>query len=445
MSGRYHKNTRSGRHQRKKKSAPPPAVTAEVMIKNLGAKGDGLATYEDCTVHIPFTAPGDEILARVIGDRGILQEIISSSPNRVDPVCPHFGECGGCALQHIAPPYQSEWKMERVSQALSREGIEGVSILPSPAIPHNTRRRATFSVHRFDTDYTIGFKARNTHRIIPLEECHLLDQSLFEARLLISPIIDKLPNGWNEFTIQINKCNSGFDFNLNTKGEVTDLDVSFIEQAATLFRDGGIIRFSVNAEVLFAFGDAYLEFEDIPIAIPPGAFLQASEEGQQALLKAVRAVLSTHDVSEGDQLADLFCGCGAFALPLSRAYEIHAVDNHYEGVGAMVTAYKQQAGFKNLTGEVRDLFRQPLLPDELASFQVVLFDPPRAGAPAQAKQMAQTDIPLIIGVSCNPASFARDARLLAKGGYTLTQVQLVDQFAWSPHIELVGSFVKKDV
>ena len=465
---RPHKGSNKGsnksqnkRKSNSKKSAPKPAFSASLKLHDLGAKGDAIAIHETQTVHIPFGAPGDQALVRVIGERGRIEDLIEPSANRVEPVCRHFGDCGGCALQHISPEFTREWKLKQIRDALSREGIScldgigvdfeseegvGYAFIPSPDISRNSRRRASFSVSRENGDYKIGFKARGTHRIVPLQECHILHPDLFKLYHNLSDFVDCIPDHIETFLIQINMCDGVFDLNLIGDLEAHDVSAENFEAIASKMRENPIARFSINGDILISLIDPVVNFDGIEVAVPPGAFLQASVAGQKALLEGVTDILGNANLGKTAKIADLFCGCGAFALPLSRHYRVYGADNHEEAIANLNKAYRRFSSqmLRVLDAQARDLFRQPLFPDELNDFDAIIFDPPRAGAPAQAKQMANSNVPLIIGVSCNPKTFATDARLLAKGGYTLTQVQLVDQFAYSPHIELIGKFERLD-
>jgi len=335
-------------------------------------------------------------------------------------------------------------KILRISKK-SKFGLDDdkpIEIISSPEIPNNVRRRATFSVARAEQYAQFGFHARNTHKIVSLEECHILKPDLYAFYEKLPSLIDVFPMNWKKFTLQINSTRAGFDVNVLGNMEHEELSAKNYEALGAVLGKLPVTRFSINGEALLTFTHSQVLFGEVPVPIPPGAFLQASDEGQRALLDAVLKILEKNSISSGVKIADLFCGCGAFALPLSRDFHVFGCDNHQGAIDALASAHRGVSGLKPVSAQMRDLFRQPLLPDELDQFEVVIFDPPRAGAPAQAKQLAQAHVPVIIGVSCNPKTFATDARLLKAGGYTLSQVQMVDQFAYSPHIELVGYFLK---
>ena len=451
------KPRRSKQRKRRAETFVEP-FDATITIDSLGARGDGLAQLDEQRVHVPGSLPGEVVSARIAGERGQITAIETPSADRVEAPCEHYGDCGGCSLQHMAVPALANWKRDQVHLSLAREGIEDVTILPSALLPTNTRRRATFSIAKDSgsADIKIGFRARQTHRTVHLNSCHILTPALFKAAQQLRPLMAYLFDlhrkalarradlAKNGLTVQLNNADNGLDLNIMSGLDQESLTAFAIEDLANMMRETSTLRLSVRGEAVLTLGSPVIDFNGIDVDLPPGAFLQASAQGQSAILDAIRAGLAQFPVKKGAAIADLFCGCGAFALPLSEQYSVYAADNVKNAVEAMAQAHTRKSGLKSLKTEVRDLYRQPLAPDELNRFDAVIFDPPRAGAPAQVKQMIECTVPLVIGVSCNPASFARDARLLAKGGYILSQVQLVDQFAFSPHIELVGMFIKRD-
>ncbi len=453
MNNKRSKNSSPWRGKSKRKkigqlvaTPPGPAVQKTLDITALGAKGDGLTDYDGRQIHVPFSAPGDVARIMVAGQRGHIEELIEPSRHRAEPVCEHFGACGGCALQHLSADYQARWKQERIIEALKREGIDhDIEITPSPIIDVATRRRVMLSVQRLNDKINIGFKARNTHKIINIKHCYILHPDLFAFVQNLSALLNIVPPMWVDLGVQITHCDNGFDVNLVGDFDADTLQPDFYERLTPLMEAQKIIRFNVNGQWVLTRSAPIIHFEDIAVSIPPAAFLQVSKAGQEALLSGVKNVLKAKNVKQGAHIADLFTGCGAFALPLLKKYRVSAIDSEAGAIESLQQAYKNHHlddKMYSLAANKRDLFRQPLDKEECSKFDAVIFDPPRAGAPAQVKQIAQTQIELIISVSCNPASFSRDARLLSKGGYKLTHIQLVDQFAFSPHIELIGTFEK---
>lgn len=419
------------------------AKTVDLTIEGLNKRGEGIAHDEGAEVSIAYTAPGDKVTARVAGDRGWLETLHEPGPARDHPVCELYGDCGGCSLQHLSADFQRQWKEDFVRDCLSAEGVAVPQITPSPVFRANSRRRATLSVDRSGAQPVIGFKARRTHKIIPMTECHILLPSLFSAVRALPEIFQALPKNWISFSIRLTACDNGIDVDLMGAGPINDIHAKRMERLSALLNKHAVTRLSIDGEPLLFTQTPIVRFDDIGVELPPGGFLQASREGQAALLTAVSAGLAGFGLKANAKIADLFSGCGAFSLPLARKWQVFAVDNDAAGIAALTRTARATSGLKPVTTEVRDLFRQPLMADEINRFDALVLDPPRAGAPAQVKAINESTLAHFISVSCNPASFARDARILGKGGYTLQSISLIDQFAFTPHVELVGVFERK--
>ncbi len=402
-----------------------------------------MADHQGREVAVPYTLPGETIRASISGMTGSLEKVLTPSPDRVSPRCPLFGRCGGCALQHMPRAAERQWKSDEVVTALEREGVTDITIYPSAAFRPDRRQRAVLAARMVGGQVILGFRARRSHTIIPLETCHILHKSLFAAiRRLPSLLLDLLADG-DEAIIRVTACVNGFDLDLSAAVHGRDrarllFDPRVLEKVGSMMARQDICRLSVDGEPQLTLADPIIDFDGIPVCLPPGGFLQASMESYQAILNAVRLRIEAV-VPEKSVIADLFCGSGAFALPLARRYRVCAWDSEGAAIAALTMAAGQGAQRLPVLARRRDLFRRPLEPDELQDFAAVIVDPPRAGAPQQMRAFARSTVPHIIYVSCNPKSFARDVRLLAAGGYRLTDIQLVDQFAYSPHIELVGT------
>jgi len=423
------------RRHRQKKEAPARRVTAR--IEGIGAGGDGVVLIDGARVFTPLTAPGDvaEILA--YGERGTLLGLVEASPYRVDAPCMHYGSCGGCSLQHVSPDLYRRWKRDRVASALVREGLGDVEAGIPIETPAATRRRAVFAVRRLRDRAVIGFNARRSSEIVDLERCLILDPDL-HGRL---PGLRALAKGIDApaFDLSATLCDNGLDVAIiGAMPAPSGRQVAALGDAARL---AGIVRLTVNAETLLQLAAPLVHFDGIPVTPPPGGFLQASREGEAALVDLVKKA-----AAGAKKIADLFSGCGTFALPLARDATLLAVDSDSASLAALAKAggEAQRAGLKvnPVKTEARDLFERPLTAKELKGFDAIVFDPPRAGSAAQAAEIAASEVATIIGVSCNPATFARDARIIVSGGYTLSQATPVDQFVYSPHVELVGVFRK---
>ena len=427
------------------KRRPQPAAeprTVEATVSEVGARGDGIATAEGMKLFIPLTVPGDRVRVRV-GDPGAgakgeglraeLLDILEPGPGRGTPSCGHFGRCGGCTLQHMDDAAYAAWKVGLVRGALARVGLGDVPMEPLSRTPPGARRRARFAALKRGRRVWFGFNERQSHRLADLEDCPVL---LPRLAALIGPLrallLDVLPDGGGCDVIATD-LEGGIDLVLvGPRG----LDRAARERLVA-FDGGAVARLSWQAddrcspEPIAHRRPVAVRFAGHPVTPPPGAFLQASAEGEAAL---VAAVLDA--VGEARRVADLFAGLGTFAVPLAQRAAVHAV----EGDAAALAALAKEVGGLRLTTERRDLFENPLSAKELARFDAVVFDPPRAGAAAQAQALAASKVPLAVAVSCNPATFARDARTLADGGYRLTRVHPVDQFLWSAHVEVVGVF-----
>jgi 23S rRNA (uracil1939-C5)-methyltransferase len=422
----------SGR--RDPKAAPAPR-TLTVRIETIGAAGDGVARSEDGPIYVPLTAPGDLVTFEARGERGRIVEILERSATRAEPPCRHFGVCGGCAFQHLSRSDEARWKTAQVTTALTRAGVEAGRVNPILTMPPASRRRAVFAVHRGKGGVALGFNERRSDRVIALEECPVLAPSLAARLPALGALAAAIPV--DAFDLAVTACDNGLDVNIAAPRLKSASVVTM-----SVLRAAGVLRLSLNGDLVMAPGEPVVVFDGVAVTPPPGAFLQASREGEAALIGLVKAA-----TGGARKIVDLFSGCGTFALPLSRGASVAAFDSDSAAIDALKrAAAAAQSGatpVNPVRAEVRDLFERPLTAKELKAFDAVVFDPPRAGAAAQAAEIAKSAVPVVIGVSCNPQTFARDASHLAAGGYRLVEVTPVDQFVYSPHVELVGVFAKR--
>ena len=398
-----------------------------LTIDRLGAAGDGLAGE----VAVPFALPGETVDAEVTGTKARVTVLTETSPARAPAPCRHFGlpgdGCGGCKLQHLGEGFDTLWKAERLTAALSRAGLEAPPLRVSISAPR-TRRRAKLAYLRTREGVRAGFRQLMSDRVVPLSECHLLAPELFDLALALSVLIGALPfRGIAEALITMTE--TGADVAVSGVEEGA-LGVAAREAAARIAHDLGLARLTVGGVPLAELAVPSLRLGGVPVALPTGAFLQATPEGQAALTEAVMAA-----AAGASSVADLYCGVGTFALPLSAGARILAA----EGDAAAADALKRAAHASRRPVEVqtRDLATRPLQGAELADLDLVVLDPPRAGAAAQAAALAASAMPRIAYVSCDPATLARDLRTLSPR-YHLSHLTLVDQFRWSPHIEAVA-------
>ena len=408
-------------------------------ISALGHAGDGIADTPDGPLFVPFTVPGDRVrLERSGPERARLVELVEPSPDRVAPACTHFGTCGGCALQHVGPGLYAGWKRDQVVTALRQRGFDDPPVAPAILIPPATRRRARFAWTRVKGEVLLGFQRRGSHDLIDLTQCPVLTPALWAMVAPLRAFLTTDGKRWPKGDVEAVATETGLDLLfIATLAPDRDLRVALPAFAA----DHGVARISwmprdgATPELLAQIRSPQLSFDGLRVTPPPGVFLQPSRAGEAILLNLVRDA-----VGDAKRVADLYCGLGTFTLPLARGRRMRAADGDAAAVAALEAA-SRAAGLQVAT-ETRDLQRRPLMADDLKALDAVIFDPPRAGAAVQAQHLATSKVARVIAVSCNPATFARDARTLAGGGYRLVQVTPVDQFTWSAHVELVAVLVK---
>ncbi len=422
--------------------APTAAEPLRLRIQGVGGRGDGIAEADGRRLYVPFTVPGDIVTARPGAPRGDgrvadLLVVETPGPDRVPPSCRHFGLCGGCAFQHWASGAVADWKRDRVRAALTRRGLD-VTPRPTVEIAPGSRRRATLAIAGTGRRAIVGFNRRGSAHLVDLIECPLLDPALVALVASLRDLIGRLESPPRRGDARTTLCDDGVDLLLvwpDAPGRADRERLAAFAGDARLVRLAWAASQDAPAEPLAILGPARVRFGDLPLDLPPGAFLQPSADGESRL----RALVAD-SLGDAARIADLFAGCGTFSLPLSRAARVHAVESDAVAMAALAAAAGSAGLGGRLTVEARDLERRPLAGRELARFDAALFDPPRAGASAQAAALAADGPPTVVAVSCHPPTFARDARLLIDGGYRLQTVTPVDQFPWTPHVEVVARF-----
>jgi 23S rRNA (uracil1939-C5)-methyltransferase len=408
-------------------------VSATFEIVRLGAQGDGIAETETGPVFIPFALPGETVTAARMKDRADLIAILSASPERVDPACRHFGTCGGCAIQHLEERAYLDWKRHKVMQALRAARIDA-EVADIVRCAPQTRRRVTFSARKTERGVVLGFNRALSHEIVDIAECPIsvpeIVASLDGLRVLAG-MISATPQ---LFHMTVTATASGLDIAAEQAGKLGEGKRRIVSEFVV--REG-FARLSVDGEIILEPKKPAIMFADMAVPIPPGSFLQATAPAEQAMADLVLGHLS-----RAKKVADLFAGCGSFALRLARKSEVHAVEGDAAALAALDRGFRQASGLKRVTAEKRDLFRRPLTFKELGAFDGIVFDPPRAGAEDQSKQIARSDVPFVAAVSCNPGTLSRDLAILVAGGYRVKSVTPVDQFLWSPHVEAVALLEK---
>lgn len=405
----------------------------ELTVSRLGAHADGIAETDEGSIFVPFTLPGERVVADVDKGRGRLFDLLVRSPERAEPICRHFGVCGGCALQHLEQHAYLEWKRRRVLDGLYMERID-VLVEPVRAFGPHTRRRAAFAAMKSANGLTFGYRRAQSHDIVDLRECPLLLPGFETALPALRSLLDSLLRS-GEARITATACDNGLDVDIEAAAGTLRPFTSGHGKAAEA---AGIIRLTVGGDPLFSIAAPRVSLAGIAVEPPPGAFLQASSGAETAM-----AGIAMEALGKARKVADLFCGLGTFSFAMARRASVTAVENDRTLLLALDTASRRAQGIKPIKTLARDLMREPLSAAELNAFDAVLFDPPRAGALAQASAVAKSRVPKVIAISCNPASFARDARLLIDGGYSLERVVPIDQFVFSAHVELVAIFTRK--
>jgi 23S rRNA (uracil1939-C5)-methyltransferase len=410
-------------------------VTERLIIARLAHRGDGIADTPAGPLFVAYTLPGETVtveLAPGQPDRRNLLTVENASPERIAPVCPHFGACGGCAMQHWQTDRYREWKRGLVVTALAQAGIDA----PVDALidAHGEgRRRATFHARRGDSGRPeVGFSAARTHDLIPIDACPVLAPSLGGALLAARAIAEALASQGKPLDIQATATEGGLDIDVRGSGELNSARTAGLARVAQSHR---LARLTRHGELVAQNTPPAMTMGRATVTLPPGGFLQATTAGEAALAELVLA-----HTGKAKSVADLFCGVGPFALRLAERVRVAAFDLDAAAVGALQQAAKGVSGLKPVEATARDLFRRPLVAQELVPFDAVVFDPPRQGAQVQAAELARSKVPLLIAVSCSAATLARDAKLLLDGGYRLKRVTPVDQFRYSPHVEIVARF-----
>lgn len=405
-----------------------------VTIDRLGHLGHGIARSLDSgPIYVPGTLPGEVVEGTLRGDRLLDPKIVTPSVNRVKPPCRHARACGGCQLQHASDPFVAGWKQEVVENALAGQGLTA-EFLPLVTSPARSRRRATLSARRTKGGVLMGFHARASDTIAEIPDCQLLHPAILAAFPGLQALVMAGGSRTTELSLQVTLTRGGPDV-VVTGGKPLDADLRL--DLARLVETHGFSRLTWDGETVALRDRPALTMGTATVVPPAGAFLQATAEGEAALLAAVRKALGAQK-----RIVDLFSGVGTFTLPLAQEMEVHAVEGDAAMTKALDLAARNTPNLHRISTETRDLFRRPLEPDELRPFTGAVIDPPRAGAEAQTDRLAQSMVPVIAAVSCNPVTFARDARALTAAGYRLDWVQMIDQFRWSTHIELVARFLR---
>ncbi len=411
-------------------------MAEQVTIRRLGAKADGIAETSSGPVFVPKVLPGETVTIERDGSHARLVSIDVASPERETPFCPYFDECGGCATQHMKHGFYQAWKQETLVHTLKQARIEA-PVEPLVDAHGEGRRRVTLHVRFPDRAMHVGFMAPRSHQIVEIAFCPITEPALKEQAPAIARVIgEHLKGPRKPLDIQITATQTGFDVDVRGYGPLKDPDrLRLINLAASL----DLSRLSIHGDVIVERRPPAIAMGRAAVVPPAGSFLQATRLGEETLAGFV-----TEACARAKRVADLFAGTGPFSLRIAEKADVHAVEFDKGSMTALDKAARATPGLRRVTTEARDLFRRPLLTPELNAFDAVVLDPPRAGAEAQVKQIAVSKVPLVVSVSCDAATFARDAAILIGSGYRLERVIPVDQFKHSPHLEVVG-ILRRDV
>ncbi len=404
-------------------------TTHELTIVGLNERGEGLA--EDGTI-APGALPGERVRVAAEGRRALLIEVLTASPERAQPFCPHYSLCGGCAAQHMSQGLYGEWKRDSVARALRKARVEA-TVGPLVDAHGEGRRRATFH-SRIEEDgrERVGFMRARAHDIVAIDACPLFSPDMAGAVEAAAALAADVRGMRKPLDIQATATLAGLDFDLRGSGPLEAwAHRKLVETAQRL----DLARVANHGEVVIERRAPQIAFGAARVTPPPGGFLQATVAGEQALAEGALNALKG-----ARRVADLFCGAGAFALRLAERSEVFAADADAAAIAALKRGAGETQGLRTVRAERRDLFHRPLSAPELDAFDGVVFDPPRAGAQAQAQALAASRVPVVVAISCNAESFARDARILVEGGYALGEVTPLDQFRFSPHVEILATF-----
>lgn len=408
-----------------------------ILIDHVGHRGDGVAIASGQTIFVPYALAGEEVVVEPVPghpDRRRLLSVARPSADRIAPFCRHFGSCGGCAIQHWQPDAYRTWKRQLAVDALRQAGLDcPVNDLLDA---HGAgRRRLVAHARRGGQDsLRVGFAASGSHEIVAVDRCPILDPALDGAFDAARALAGALGSIGKPLDIQITATSGGMDVDIRGSGPLAAHAMVALSKLTARHR---IARLTRHGELVVMHAPPVVRMGQADVTLPPGSFLQATAAGEETL-----AALIVAHCKGAKHVADLFCGVGPFSLRLAERIRVTACDSDPGAVAALQKAAPATRGLKPVKAAVRDLFRRPLVPQELRDFDAIVFDPPRQGAQAQVKQLAAGKVPVIVAVSCNAATFARDARTLIDSGYHCEGVTPVDQFRHTPHVELVARFTR---
>ncbi|MGI9352596.1 MAG: class I SAM-dependent RNA methyltransferase [Rhizobiaceae bacterium] len=402
---------------------------ADLLIDNLGWQGDGVATVDGKPVFVPFALPGEIVSVSGGGTRREIVKVLKKSPDRIEPSCPHFGRCGGCQTQHLEKQAYEKWKLGLVNSPLEKSGITH-PVVPMITFENHSRRRCVFNVRNTNNGVLLGYTERASNTIIPIETCPVLVPEIVESLEDIRRLASSLPQTRKPFRLSVLVTKNGLDIDI--EGAVSLKS----EQKAVLIRKAlstGFARISSDHEILVEKRKPILQMGQCELVPPPGVFIQALEAAEREMTGLV-----CEHFSNCKTMADLYSGIGTFALRLAENSTVWAVEENKTALQALDRAWRETGGkLKQIKTEARNLDRRPVGFQEMKKIDGLVFDPPRSGAEAQARQIAKSKVGKVAAVSCNPQTLARDLAILTAGGYFITRIVPLDQFRYTPHVEVV--------
>jgi 23S rRNA (uracil1939-C5)-methyltransferase len=413
------------------------AVVDVVTIDHVGHRGDGVAEIDGQAVYVPYALPGERVEVENVArhpDRRHLVRVDVPSADRIEPICPHFGVCGGCAVQHWREDRYRTWKRGLVIEQLQLAKVDCDVAELVDAHGEGRRRvvlHARIGTHNIER---VGFAAAASHEIVPVDHCPILAPALANVLKVAESIAEILRPTGKPLDIQLTATRNGLDVDVRGSGT---LQPDTMRRLAGVAEQHRLARITRHGELIALRAQPTIMMGKAEVTLPPGGFLQATGAAEETIAACAAAACG-----KASTIADLFCGVGPFALRLAERARIRAYDSEAAAIAALDKVAASTKGLKPIAAETRDLFRRPLAPPELRDVDAVVFDPPRQGALAQAQQLAASAVPVVVAVSCNPATFARDAQVLIGGGYRIGTVEPIDQFRYSPHVELVARFAR---
>ncbi|MBM3467939.1 MAG: class I SAM-dependent RNA methyltransferase [Alphaproteobacteria bacterium] len=425
----------------------PPIITKTLTVQELGKEGDGVVIADDQRLYIPFATPEDEVVVELALTKKnrykiLKHQITKQGKNFSPPPCPHYGVCGSCQLQHLSDETYLKFKRDKIINPLLFEGFQNPnSVVRSPIVlPPGLRRRANFNFQRLGNKVELGYHKYHSYELLTLECCHILKPEIVRfMKPLMAALEETLAPGI-EGEIFITAAHNGLDVHVEIRDK-TPLTLEQKELWGQFATHQNLCRLIVSTkgkeDFIILHETPYVLFDGVPVESDCRSFLQPSSEADQHLISLVCELLPPGP----SKIADLFCGRGTLSLPLARYAPVEGFEMDVSALNALEAAAKKAQ--RPIFLHQRDLFKTPLIENELSSFDVVVIDPPRAGAETQSRILATSKVPTLIYISCNPLTFARDARILCEGGYHLEIIQPLDQFRWTVHIEVIAKFTKK--